>query len=50
MAVALQGAAVPHRLIEVEGAGHAFGIEVNGRDLTPSLLEFLESTWKDKKE
>lgn len=49
MALALEAAGVPHRLIEVSEAGHAFGFVVNGHDLLPDILEFLSDTWKDNK-
>ena len=36
---------VPARVIVVPRAGHAFGLEVFGRDLVPEIVTFLESAW-----
>ncbi len=41
----LRAAGVPARLIVVPGVGHAFGLEVAGRDLVPEILSFLEVAW-----
>jgi acetyl esterase/lipase len=47
LAEALRVAHVPHRLVEVEGAGHGFGLEAGGRDFVPEILEFLGDCWDD---
>jgi acetyl esterase/lipase len=46
LADALARAGVPHRLIVVENARHGFSLEVQGRDLLPEILAFLDSAWK----
>ncbi|HMB02357.1 MAG TPA: alpha/beta hydrolase [Isosphaeraceae bacterium] len=46
LADALARAGVPHRLIVIENARHGFGLEVQGRDLLPEILAFLDSAWK----
>ena len=47
LAEALDRAGVPHRLVVVAGARHGFGLKVGSRDLTPEVLAFLRSAWKD---
>lgn len=47
MAAALARAGVPHRLILLDGAAHAFGLSVLDRDLLPEILAFLEGAWND---
>jgi acetyl esterase/lipase len=45
LASALRTAGVRHRLIVVEGARHGFGFQVEGRDLLPEILAFLDEAW-----
>ncbi len=45
MAARLNEAGVPSRVIVVPRAGHAFGLNVLGRDLVPEIADFLESAW-----
>lgn len=47
MAEALNSSGVRHRLIEVEGVGHGFGLRAGERDLLPEILEFLTRAWDD---
>ncbi len=47
LAQALEDAGVSHRLIEVEGAAHGFGLKTSGHDFLPEILEFLASCWDD---
>jgi acetyl esterase/lipase len=47
LADALKRSGVPHRLLVIEGARHGFGLKAGSRDLTPDLLAFLGSAWKD---
>jgi acetyl esterase/lipase len=42
---AVDAAGVPHRLVVIERAAHGFGFLVDGRDLLPDVLAFLESAW-----
>lgn len=48
LAAALKEAGVPHRFLLIDGGRHGFGLEVNGRDLTAEVLEFLRASWKDE--
>lgn len=43
----LEQAGVPHRFRVVAGARHGFGLQAGTADLTPEVLAFLESAWKD---
>ncbi len=45
MAARLNEAGVPSRVIVVPRTGHAFGLNVMGRDLVPEIASFLESAW-----
>jgi acetyl esterase/lipase len=45
---ALARAGVPHRVMEVAGARHGFGLQVGTLDLVPEILAFLESAWNVK--
>jgi acetyl esterase/lipase len=45
MAARLNEAGVRSRVIVVPRAGHAFGLNVLGRDLVPEIADFLESAW-----
>jgi acetyl esterase/lipase len=47
LAGALAAAGVRHRLIEVEGAAHGFGLRAGKLDLTADILEFLAESWED---
>ncbi|HEU5115353.1 MAG TPA: alpha/beta hydrolase, partial [Isosphaeraceae bacterium] len=47
LAQTLKDAGVPHRLIEVEGAAHGFGLKTPERDFLPEILEFLTACWDD---
>ena len=42
----LRSVGVPAEVIVVKGAGHSFGFEVQGRDLVPEILAFLDRSWK----
>jgi len=48
LAVALERAGVPHRLIELDHATHGFGFHVAQRSLLPEILAFLDSVWNVK--
>jgi acetyl esterase/lipase len=48
LAAALKAAGVRHKVIRVENAGHGFGLDVNGQDLTHQILAFLDQTWHDQ--
>jgi acetyl esterase/lipase len=41
----LKAEGVPAEVIVVPRAGHAFGLEVHGRDLVPEIVGFLEAAW-----
>lgn len=45
LASALEKAGIPHRLIEIEGARHGFGLKAGSRDLVPDILAFLQAAW-----
>jgi dipeptidyl aminopeptidase/acylaminoacyl peptidase len=47
MAAALKSARVSHELVLLAGAGHGFGLDAAGRDLTAEVLAFLARTWDD---
>jgi acetyl esterase/lipase len=44
---ALTANGVPHRLVVIPGARHGFGLHVGPRRLTPEILEFLETAWRN---
>ena len=41
---ALKKAGVAHRLLILQGTRHGFGLQVNGVDLAPTILKFLDGT------
>jgi acetyl esterase/lipase len=45
LAVALERAGVPHRLVVIKGARHGFGLAVGSRDLAPEIVGFLDGVW-----
>jgi len=42
----LRSVGVPAKVIVVKGAGHSFGFKVQGRDLVPEILAFLDRSWE----
>jgi acetyl esterase/lipase len=41
----LEACGVPVRVVVVPGAGHSFGLRVEGLDLVPEIVGFLEGVW-----
>lgn len=47
MASALRGAGIAEELIIIRGAGHGFGFQVQGRNLLPRILAFLNQSFSN---
>jgi acetyl esterase/lipase len=44
----LNAAGVPSEVIVVPRTGHAFGLKVEGRDLAPEIVRFLDGVWSGR--